>query len=763
VYLFTILLYFTLQPKGAITPLVVSDRGLGYGYTWAKWLRFYTLPVSLSLGLSLLYLWAGLRQSKLIIPMPFAASASVLYAWNWTQWSQTTQSLLLFDLGCLVVILVIVCYMKCNERSDSSDSLLKMREWQQAFRQTLEEEEGEWQRRHNTGGSGAAGVSQQEDKGDDGTPITPAAAAGKSVRMILEPSKQQQRRSIPEPDPADEEAGTRGELALGEGNLQASNFILDFRLGQLRYLIGKNYRASTLWFMIEFEIFMLLLVLGKHSGTDHDAVFAIAPSEALYQNFLLWSFVILQAYQHFPAKYASMATHPDRQACPSGGVGSRRPKPPPVEYMVHDEYPMRVDRGRLSLERVIFAWNLTELICWKNRNDDDIKSTTATSHWYQKPVMANQQQQQEEEEEKEEEEEEEEEAAAPAGLHGKVKNADGMGPLKHSPWKIMASWYDSQPEWPKVRLPQRLLKKRTRGGKTSQLEAEWRGDGKWPTRMPHPAGEDDISYSCHVVGDAEFDTRAYLYELEDRVMISFNGSTDWKHLIADLQVGQVRLQRHLEGAQQDECVHEGFNAAFLTMRRGIEHWLGAEPLRHSKPLFLAGFSMGAAMATICARYVAELPQYKGKPELLCLITFGSPCVGNRAFAEQIDPRLGENWRFVCENDLVPQLLQLPTPCIAATMTCVCGCCLCCCCPSILPSVLSVEDNYDHTGTVNPNPNRTVSALLTPTPTHCRYSLHDVSGWFDRCRAWVRGYSVFGHQEACREARYHAREPLLVSL
>jgi triacylglycerol lipase len=79
-------------------------------------------------------------------------------------------------------------------------------------------------------------------------------------------------------------------------------------------------------------------------------------------------------------------------------------------------------------------------------------------------------------------------------------------------------------------------------------------------------------------------------------------------------------------------------AAFLSMRQAVEHWLNMEPIRHDKPLFLAGHSMGGALATVCARYLAELPQYR-EPEKLCLVTFGSPCVGNEEFAASIERKV----------------------------------------------------------------------------------------------------------------------------
>jgi len=215
-----------------------------------------------------------------------------------------------------------------------------------------------------------------------------------------------------------------------------------------------------------------------------------------------------------------------------------------------------------------------------------------------------------------------------------------------------------------------------------------------------PSGMSDISFSAQVIGGTEFDTKAYLYELEDRIAICFNGTTDMKHFVTDIRVGQNQLSDSLDDAEIGEYVHEGFNKAFITMRAGIEHWLQQEPERLGKPVFCAGHSMGGAMATICLRYIAGLPQYKNKPTKLCLVTFGSPCVGNQQFADAMVARVAEMWRVVCENDIVPKLLQLaPRRCLGAVVTCCCCCCMICCCPKQLTQVQTQVDAYDHVGTL----------------------------------------------------------------
>ena len=75
-------------------------------------------------------------------------------------------------------------------------------------------------------------------------------------------------------------------------------------------------------------------------------------------------------------------------------------------------------------------------------------------------------------------------------------------------------------------------------------------------------------------------------------------------------------------------------------------------------VFLTGHSLGAAQASLAA---VDLPRrFPGRA--FELVTFGSPMVGNRAYAEQLGatPGLASSWRVTHRNDTVP---HLPPPLI----------------------------------------------------------------------------------------------------
>merc|ERR1711968_127363 len=128
----------------------------------------------------------------------------------------------------------------------------------------------------------------------------------------------------------------------------------------------------------------------------------------------------------------------------------------------------------------------------------------------------------------------------------------------------------------------------------------------------------------------------------------------------DLDIHGTKLGAHksfihsfVEDPYGKEYVHQGFHQAYLLMHKNIMSWLDMEEHRNL-PVMCVGHSMGGGLATMCVRYLSEIGRYNNK-QMLCLVTFGSPRVGNRAFKNAIQARVGEAWRCICENDVVPSL------------------------------------------------------------------------------------------------------------
>jgi len=138
----------------------------------------------------------------------------------------------------------------------------------------------------------------------------------------------------------------------------------------------------------------------------------------LYLNFLFGAYALSEAYILLPTDITEETTHAK------------------TKYMVHektavDEPLLFNSQGTIRLERILFAWNLAELIQWKNGMSGEIKASVPDKE------------------------------GGRGGRGELVLNEDGigggLGPLSSDSFNLMLAWYDSMPEWEHIRMPQRLL------------------------------------------------------------------------------------------------------------------------------------------------------------------------------------------------------------------------------------------------------------------------------------------------------------------
>lgn len=75
-------------------------------------------------------------------------------------------------------------------------------------------------------------------------------------------------------------------------------------------------------------------------------------------------------------------------------------------------------------------------------------------------------------------------------------------------------------------------------------------------------------------------------------------------------------------------------------------------------IYITGHSLGGALATLLARDVVRLPWAReGRVEVV-MYNFGSPRVGNRAFAEEYNRTVGTSWRVCNHRDIIPTVRNL---------------------------------------------------------------------------------------------------------
>lgn len=128
--------------------------------------------------------------------------------------------------------------------------------------------------------------------------------------------------------------------------------------------------------------------------------------------------------------------------------------------------------------------------------------------------------------------------------------------------------------------------------------------------------------------------------------IVFPGTASARDWLTDLQVRKVQWGATLNSPlSTTPKVHRGFAHAYAAVRAGI-----VQIVPPGANLVITGHSLGGALATLCAEDLNDLYPIDS------VITFGSPRVGNGAFARRYnDPLADLTARIVNAHDPVPHL------------------------------------------------------------------------------------------------------------
>jgi len=145
------------------------------------------------------------------------------------------------------------------------------------------------------------------------------------------------------------------------------------------------------------------------------------------------------------------------------------------------------------------------------------------------------------------------------------------------------------------------------------------------------------------------DAQYYTIVLPDRLVFAFRGTSSVSDVLADVQIWMKPfLEVGLHSTQA--LVHRGFYKQFTSIKFEIL----ASAYTHARkssgvPVFqFIGHSLGGALATLAAAATAALLP---AADVHC-ITFGSPRVGNGAFAALFDACVSTSVRCVHGDDIV---------------------------------------------------------------------------------------------------------------
>ncbi|URD75823.1 lipase precursor [Musa troglodytarum] len=135
------------------------------------------------------------------------------------------------------------------------------------------------------------------------------------------------------------------------------------------------------------------------------------------------------------------------------------------------------------------------------------------------------------------------------------------------------------------------------------------------------------------------------------IIIAFRGTTETRNWIADLFWKQLDFS--YPGAE-DAMVHHGFYSAYhnTSLRHGIlSAFQRTRELYGTLHIIVTGHSLGGALASFCALDLTV----NHRVELVRLMTFGQPRIGNAAFASYFSKFVPDAVRVTHENDIVPHL------------------------------------------------------------------------------------------------------------
>ena len=147
--------------------------------------------------------------------------------------------------------------------------------------------------------------------------------------------------------------------------------------------------------------------------------------------------------------------------------------------------------------------------------------------------------------------------------------------------------------------------------------------------------------------DEKTGTQAFLAVGGGVAILAFRGTEPGK--LPDVKTdAEIRLKTLPE---YPGAIHEGFATALASVYADVKAAVDALP-GSGALLYITGHSLGAALATLCAQ---RLTAARGYP-IQGVCTYGSPRVGNPAFANEFQPRLGQRtYRLVNNEDLVTRV------------------------------------------------------------------------------------------------------------
>jgi predicted lipase len=147
------------------------------------------------------------------------------------------------------------------------------------------------------------------------------------------------------------------------------------------------------------------------------------------------------------------------------------------------------------------------------------------------------------------------------------------------------------------------------------------------------------------------DAQGYFWTNENELFLTFRGTSSSKDMLSNVNIRAYRFKN-------DIYIHQGFWLQFQSLENEITNLI-KETIKESPlnniTLYIAGHSLGSALAQIAAAYYGEMfPQIT----VICH-TFGCPRTGNKGFVKWFSKYVASNIRVINDNDPVPMIPVRP--------------------------------------------------------------------------------------------------------
>ncbi|CAI5986442.1 unnamed protein product, partial [Closterium sp. NIES-64] len=132
-----------------------------------------------------------------------------------------------------------------------------------------------------------------------------------------------------------------------------------------------------------------------------------------------------------------------------------------------------------------------------------------------------------------------------------------------------------------------------------------------------------------------------------------------KDALTDLRLYKENFDSDLtdEDNKMDIKVHDGFLDGYKSVKPRLLLLLKAILASSSEKyhIMVTGHSLGGALSTLFTYDLAQSDLKKQHGFTLSLYNFGSPRVGNHAFAARFNQLVGDSWRIANDHDIVPRV------------------------------------------------------------------------------------------------------------